>query len=95
MVKEIFTSEKAQKYLRKHFLEDEQKYILKRIEKQTKYGYDSLTLYLLPEVRVMDKRAFYYIKNNESWMKELGYHIEMIMENEMVISWGNDEGDLK
>lgn len=88
MFKRIFTSEKAQKYLRKYFLEDEQKYILKQIEKRTKYGYDSLTLYLLPEVPVMDKQAFYYIKNNEAWMNELGYHIEMIVENEMVISWG-------
>lgn len=88
MFKRIFTSDKAQKYLRKHFLEDEQKYILKKIEKCTKDGCDSLTLYVLPDVPAMEKRAFYYIKHNKSWMEELGYRVEMVVENEMVISWG-------
>ncbi|MBK5077662.1 hypothetical protein IL308_13040 [Lactococcus lactis] len=36
MFGKIFTSQKAQSFLRKHYLEDEQKYILKKLKKMLK-----------------------------------------------------------
>ncbi|MBK5077275.1 hypothetical protein IL308_10970 [Lactococcus lactis] len=89
MFGKIFTSQKAQSFLRKHYLEDEQKYILKKIKENAQKGYDSLSLFFLTGSPAMEKRAFKYLKAHENWIKELGYRIEIIFENEMIISWGN------
>ncbi|MCT0017674.1 hypothetical protein EFE32_12925 [Lactococcus lactis subsp. lactis] len=57
--------------------------------KNAQNGYDSLSLFFVTGSPAMEKRAFKYLKTHESWIKELGYCIEIVFETEMIISWGN------
>lgn len=85
----VMTAEKAQKLLRRHVMDNVQKYIIKQIKTSSRMGHDTVLLFNFPSSLAMDKKAFEYLKTFEGkwWLENLGYNIEEVMEEELIIKW--------
>lgn len=85
----VMTAEKAQKLLRRHVMNNVQKYIIKQVKTSSRLGYNTVLLFNFPSSSAMDKKAFKYLKTFEGkwWLENLGYNIEEVMAEELIIKW--------
>lgn len=85
----ILNAEKAKKLLRRHIINDEQKYIMERIKFACKKGDDIILLHNFYCSSAMDKKSYAYLQTFEgkNWIESLGYKIKEIMEDELIIKW--------
>lgn len=84
----IWNANKAKNKLKKKFLIDEQKFIMRKIKEETNRGYETLSLEDNQFSDAMTRRAVSYIKATKGdWLIELGYEIEWIEPKWVIIKW--------